>query len=951
MHNIVAKLESIEADYRPVPFWSWNDRLDPEELKKQIHWMKDKGIGGFIMHARGGLKTEYLSKDWMEAIKICAQEGADCGMKPWIYDENGWPSGFAGGKLLENAEYRDMYIEEHFGDYCEDADVSYLITDSKLIRVFDGQQSGTYLNLYLKRSVSTVDILNPKVVRHFMELTHEAYLKEFGDDFASQITGFFTDEPQYYRAATPYTAMINNYFQETYGEDILDQLGLLFVEKDGYETFRYRYWLGLQKLMLENFSKQVYEWCEKHDVLFTGHYIEETSLGGQMLCCAGVMPFYEYLHIPGIDWLGPITNNELPARQLTSAAMQLGKSQTITETFGCCGWNISPAKLKRIAGFQFACGLNLMCHHLFPYSEHGQRKKDYPAHFNPANPWIPEYFNSFNDYFSRLGYLLSNSTEAVSVAILHPVRSAYLTYKRGNNPNAIPVSELDESLRTICRMFSSRGIAFHFLDETLLEKHGFVRDAKIGCGNCTYDYVVLPKLYTMSSTTEQLLHEYMEHHGKILLMDEKPCYLEGIPYDYGYLDSNCTLEEIEASQPFSVSSTENELYYTYRHFEDQTFLFVQNTSDSTDYAQTFHFKDESRSFSALNLNTLEFQELPLTVTLGKNESLLLFTSKENVQGKPQKKSQILNFRNSHVDFSNNFLTLDQVRYSKDGLTFSNPVLCHELCDQLLKERYEGTIYLRYEFEVRKIPETLILYSEKDSAVKARINGTEIFFRQGLEEDPSVQKCLISEYIFEGTNVYEVECYWHQTEETYYALFGEGVTESLKNCIAYDSEIEPIYLGGHFGVFSDHPFCTFDEKYLLGHEFYIAEAPETVSEPVTDGLPFFRGSLTLTKDFCFEDSDTCIALDGKFLSAKVSVNGISAGEILFENTLDISEYLKKGDNTLQVTFSIGNRNLLGPLHSQGSEYFVSPNSFQRSDFKDAATGKIKYKFLPFYSTSC
>ena len=42
------------------PFWSWNDRLEKEELIKQIELMKKSGIEGFFMHARGGLKTEYM---------------------------------------------------------------------------------------------------------------------------------------------------------------------------------------------------------------------------------------------------------------------------------------------------------------------------------------------------------------------------------------------------------------------------------------------------------------------------------------------------------------------------------------------------------------------------------------------------------------------------------------------------------------------------------------------------------------------------------------------------------------------------------------------------------------------------------------------------------------------------------------------------------------------------
>lgn len=89
--------------------------------------------------------------------------------------------------------------------------------------------------------MSTADILNPDVVKQFLELTHEAYYKRFGDAFSDKIAGFFTDEPQYYRDHTPYTDMVAQY-----GENILDYLGLLFVEKRGYRSFRYRYWKALQ---------------------------------------------------------------------------------------------------------------------------------------------------------------------------------------------------------------------------------------------------------------------------------------------------------------------------------------------------------------------------------------------------------------------------------------------------------------------------------------------------------------------------------------------------------------------------------------------------------------------------------------------------------------------------------------------------------------------------------
>ena len=57
-----------------------------------------KGLGGFVMHARHGLLTPYLSDEWFECIRHCCEEARERGMVPWAYDERDWPSGPAGGE-------------------------------------------------------------------------------------------------------------------------------------------------------------------------------------------------------------------------------------------------------------------------------------------------------------------------------------------------------------------------------------------------------------------------------------------------------------------------------------------------------------------------------------------------------------------------------------------------------------------------------------------------------------------------------------------------------------------------------------------------------------------------------------------------------------------------------------------------------------------------------------
>ena len=77
-------MKEVEKKYRSLPFWSWNDELDPEKLVKQIEWMNEKGIGGFFMHARGGLKTEYLGEKWFECIEACAKKAQELGMEAFF---------------------------------------------------------------------------------------------------------------------------------------------------------------------------------------------------------------------------------------------------------------------------------------------------------------------------------------------------------------------------------------------------------------------------------------------------------------------------------------------------------------------------------------------------------------------------------------------------------------------------------------------------------------------------------------------------------------------------------------------------------------------------------------------------------------------------------------------------------------------------------------------------
>ena len=914
------------TNWKPIPFWSWNDRLEPEKLCRQIDWMQENEIGGFFMHARGGLKTEYLSEEWMQAVEACTNRALELGMNAWAYDENGWPSGFAGGKLLDDPNNRDRYILHAIGKFDPEATASYDLSGDALVRVTGETAEAECLNIYIRIAASTVDILDAGVVKKFIDITHEAYKARYGADFSRHICGFFTDEPQYQRWNTPFSNVLVDHFRTEYGTDILDELGLLFVEKKGWRKFRYRYWKAMQQRMLTAFGKQIYAWCEENGVAFTGHYIEERSLAGQMLCCGGIMPFYAYMHMPGIDWLGTGTGNEIPVRQLASVAAQFDKKQTLTETFGCCGWQVSPKELKHIADFQCVGGVTTICHHLVPYAEYGQRKKDYPSHFSGVNPWIREDFKDFNRYYTRLGYLLSRSEERINVAVLHPIRSAYFDYKRFDSSS---IRDIDSRFSADCRLLSGAGISYHFLDETLLADHGFVDGNRIGCGKCSYDYLVLPHILVMDASTEKLLREYATNGGKILCLGDLPRFREAEPFDFSFLASNCSLEEIVGTQPFRITARNTGIFQTYRHLDDFRFLFVHNDGSDKVNAQTYDFGPGIRSFRQLDLFTLEEKQIPLTVTLEPGTSVLLFPDgAEPVPAVPQTEYRFA-LQNAPVSCHSNQMTVDYVRYSTDGVHYSKLYSTAGLFAKLLRDRYAGTIYLKYAFDVRAVPGSLRLCAECADTCRCFFNGSMIQSWQTSDLDEHLCIADVSALVKAGVNEFVMQVDWYQDESVYYALFGENVTESLRNCLVYNTNLEPIYLAGDFGVYADGGYRDGkDPLHVYADSFHIGPMPETVTEPTTEGFPFFAGEMSVSQHIRLDSADTALRIEGTWHSVSVKVNGAHAGKLVYTRTLDISRFARPGDNLIELNFVISNRNLLGPHHDLLNENgSVSPASFE------------------------
>lgn len=973
---LVQDVSKNSITHGALPFWSWNDKLEEAELRRQINNMYDMGMKGFFMHARMGLETEYMSDEWYKAIDVCIDEARKLGMEAWSYDENGWPSGFGGGKVLRNPENYATFIKRTVAESFPEAPEKYLgiyvIKDNRCRRVTAPVDGITeYQLIEVGYDVSYIDILNKRVVAEFIESTHEDYKKRVApEDFGTTMPGFFTDEPQYFRWGMPWSRVIPKEFRAAYGYDVMENLIKIFVDCEGYREFRYDFYKLLNKLYTESFPKQIYEWCEQNGCQLTGHSIAEETLNGQMLCCGGVMPFYRFQHLPGIDWLGRRISykSDMLAKQIGSVCAQTGRDKAITETFAMCGWDVSPPELKNIADYQFSGGINMLCHHLYPYSIRGQRKRDYPAHYSDYLPW-QKHLKDFNRYYNHLGYMLSLGTEHANTLAIHPIRQAYMYYQRELEKASI--ADIETSRRALSDKLSDNQIAYHYGDEYLMEELASVEGNTLRVGLCTYDTVVIPDMETLSENTAKLLRQFAENGGKFYLFGRTPDRIDARPADLSWLGKGIGFDELKKAQEVVISRggvNLPEVRMMVRKTEKGRIIFVTNYGKEK-FDNVEILVKNCRNLVKLDILSLAPMKLcgeqvgddfRAMVNLDASDSFMLIESEERAAAPlsefaPPADTFRLGGNFRLVKRPVNSLTLDNLCYAVDGVNFSEPMPLMQLKDQLLRERYEGDLTVKHTFRVEECPNAVSLVCEPLEYKSITVNGTPVVLGDSKHLDHRFREADVTDLVKVGENEICYTLHYFQSENVYYVLFSD-VSESFRNCLNFDTELECVYLFGDFAVKTDsakfeaHP----NFGYTYADDFALTKQTESIdpTNVITGGYPFFAGELDMVTEYeHVAGAPTELLLDGRYATAEVFVNGKFAETLMFKNHCDLSALLKEGKNTVRIKLTNARRNQLGPLHSNEVEpHSVGPRTFtgekQWQNGEWSGYLKDKYCFVRF-----
>ena len=478
-------LISPDVSYAPVYIWVWNDICTREIIDEQLAEMQRLGIRVFYILPEPknfrpdsmptNLSPDYLSEEFFELCAYAIDKGTSQGMKCWIYDEGGWPSGGACGKVVKD---RPEY-----------------------------SSGGNY-----------PDLLNRDATEYFIDITHKKYASA-----TRNFNAVFTDEPK--APLNPFNKELADKYEQIYGESILPYLPLIEnKEKPTEENVHIlRRWYDLcSHAFCENYLLPCKKWANENGFAFTGHLDKDHSPDG---CMNGggnfnLMRALRCFDIPGIDviWrqIYPESKvkvkNDMNAyngffpRYASSAAAQNGTKLAMSEVFGVAGPGLTYDMMRYTVGYQAVRGINIFNPFNFPLGRKGQLLAQELPIFTESQPYC-RYLGQFNRYTERLSYVSSLGKRICETALYYPVSDF-----QGRLNSETVAKEFD----FLGKKLEDMTVDFDIIDDDVIQTAEITDSGCMLIGTAEYKNIIIPEDAYIPETTQKALDKFIENGGKVL---------------------------------------------------------------------------------------------------------------------------------------------------------------------------------------------------------------------------------------------------------------------------------------------------------------------------------------------------------------------------------------------------------------------------------------------------
>ena len=442
-----------------------------------------------------------------------------------------------------------------------------------------------------------------------IEAVYEPHWEHYKEEFGKTIAGFFSDEPELGNGHLydqnnelgcsptmdyPWSRELEMRLKEELGENFAGQLALLWEQDaDAAETarVRYAYMDGVSRLVEEDFSWPIGEWCRAHGVEYIGHLIEDnnhasktgSSLGHFFRGLAGqdmagiddiggqVMPGQEDVDLnmpPFHSRNGSFYHYGLGKLGSSAAAIEpLKKGNSMCEIFGAYGWGEGVRLEKYLLDHFMVRGINHFVPHAFSGKEYPD--PDCPPHFY-AHGNNPQYrhFGALMAYGNRVLELINGGHHVAPVAILYHGESDWMGAAMASD---IVGHQLYD--HQIDYDYIPQDV---FLDENVYDME--ITEGKLRVNTQEYKVFIVPELQFVTPHMKEAVKKMQEAHFPVYFINRLP---EGVEGEVVPLDELVAKLSGQGVNELSIEPENNRVrYYHYEHQDGSAvYLFVNEGDD------------------------------------------------------------------------------------------------------------------------------------------------------------------------------------------------------------------------------------------------------------------------------------------------------------------------------------------------------------------------------------
>lgn len=973
--------------YGTAPLWVWNTKVTRAIIDSMMADFSQQHFGGVMVHPRPGLITEYIGTEWYELFRYTVNKGKALGMDVWIYDENSYPSGFGGGHVAD--QMPESYNQ---GQMLRMTKVDRLPEQTDSIFVCVKEENGRFSNVtgqlqqeksktgtyYLFQKVTYVnqgsmvgppgfpyvDLMVKGVTEKFLEVTMKGYERLTGSEFGKTVPGLFSDEPSIPvqgRGNIRWTPDLFSAFRTKWGYDLPPNLPSLFDEVGDWKKVRHNYQQTLLQLFIDRWSKPMLEYTTKHNLKWTGHYWEHGWPDPQHV--PDNMAMYAWHQQPGIDMLFNQFNENSPnaqfgniraVKELASVANQLDRKRTLSETYGGGGWDLTFKDMKRLGDWEYVLGVNFMNQHLSFMTLTGTRKYDYPQSFTYHSPWW-QYYGPLNRYFARLSLALSSGKQRNSILIIEPTTTAWMYSVYGKTSERR--NEIGRDFQAFVTKLEKAQAEYDLGSENIIKDHGKVENGRFIIGQRAYSTVVIPPgMENMDRSTQKLLNQYITQGGKVLRF-EKIQRIDGAEVTGGP-EQTLQLNEETIAKHFTANGTSfdfsgGNLYHHRRMLKDGQLLFLTNADMKE--AVTGKVLLDGKDVLLLDAFTGAILDYPDEIRQNKVAisfripaagSLLLFVANKKMQGFAAYRAPT---EGTPVPAS--AATVKRPPFNTFMIDFCDVTVKNTSMQDVHVTEACRTVYSRHGFE--KNPwHHQVQFRDRLVVRDTFANGTgytvSYNFNMDGQADFSAYRAVIEQpqlwtrISINGHEIKPEKGAWWLDRSFGVLRIGQHL-QAGKNTLSLTvspmsifAEIEPVYILGDFNL------AAADHGWKI-----VPPQPLGFGRWDQQGLPLYGHSITYEKIVTLPEKrgEYEVRLgewEGTVISA--TVNGRSAG--IFppgQSALNITPYLRKGENRIAVTVTGSLKNLLGPHHRKPAVGIATP--FSWTNIKSYPSGTA-YETFPY-----